>query len=288
MREMWRHHAARTIRHVAGPRVHFLPSPGTAVTVLGQKGHNLSELWPLLANMNVLNQRLHFTSRSASKLSGSVRENTMAARPTRIIAIWLACVGVLLCFPGFETRGLAAGLIIGYWPFVLLGQELTNEFHPVVFYLVMFVMSGVIVGLCAGVIHKANLTRTVWRLLVFSMISGASLCVFDGIGLEEWQRSPAISQATEHSGIEPGRWDFARQVTIPKTITGGLWGLYLTSGIGLLWSLIVMVQRNLHQKFMEQAFPGGFTQNRSTTCRGWRKGRWGQGRQSMNEGGRHR
>ena len=73
MRAMWQHHAARPIPNMAGTRVDLPLSLGTAVTVLGQKGHHLSELWPLLASMKVPNQRLHFTSRSAPKVRRVVR-----------------------------------------------------------------------------------------------------------------------------------------------------------------------------------------------------------------------
>jgi hypothetical protein len=50
---MRQYDAARPIRHVAGTGVDLPVSLGAAVTIFGKKGHDMSELWPLLANMNI-------------------------------------------------------------------------------------------------------------------------------------------------------------------------------------------------------------------------------------------
>lgn len=170
----------------------------------------------------------------------------MGAKIKVLIVIWLVAVAGLICFPGFEARGLSAGLIIGFWPFMLLGQNM-YAMHPLALYAAVFVACGLIVGLCAWVMEKADVTRRIWWLLAISMLAGSCLGFLDGITFDEWKQSPAVSQATEHSGIEPSRRDFARRIQIPSILAGGIQGFYLTSAIGLLWSLALMT-RNRFQR----------------------------------------
>jgi hypothetical protein len=155
------------------------------------------------------------------------------------IGTWLLLVSALICLPGFETRGLAMGLVIGYWPILLLGHQLANGHNFIVTYFVMGIMCCATVGLCAWVMDKANLTKKIFWVLAIAVIAGACLCVFDGLGFDEWKRSPAISQAMESPAVnyQPTRWAFDKQIVIPKAMAGGLLGLYMTSVLGLLWSL---------------------------------------------------
>ena len=175
-----------------------------------------------------------------------VRETQMGAKTKIFISIWLVAIGGLICFPGFEARGLSAGLIIGFWPFMLLGKYM-YDIHPLALYAAVFVACGLIVGLCIWVMEKADVTRRIWWLLTIALLAGSCLGFFDGITFDEWKRSPAISQATEHSGIEPARWDFSRSIQIPSILAGGIQGLYLTSAIGLLWSLALMTRNRIQR-----------------------------------------
>ena len=171
-----------------------------------------------------------------------VREKQISAKTKIFIVIWLVAVVSLFCFPGFEARALTSGLIIGFWPFMLLGQSIYN-IHPLALYAAVFVACGLIVGLCAWVMEKADVTRRIWRLLTVAIIAGSCVGFLDGISFDEWKRFPTIEQATEHSGVEPARWEFARSIQIPNILVGGLQGFYLASAIGLLWSLALMTRK---------------------------------------------
>jgi len=166
----------------------------------------------------------------------------MSAKTKIFIGIWLAAVGGLFCFPGFEARGLSAGLIIGFWPFMLIGQDMYN-IHPLALYSTVFVTCGLIVGLCAWVMEKADVTRRIWRLLTGAIIAGSCVGFLDAMSFDDWKRIPAIEQATEHSGVEPARRKFARSIQIPSILVGGLQGFYLASAIGLMWSLALITRK---------------------------------------------
>lgn len=170
----------------------------------------------------------------------------MGAKTKIFIVIGLVAVGGLICFSGFETRGLAAGLIIGLWPFMFLGQNM-YDIDPMFLYAAVFVACGFIVGLSAWVMEKADVIKRIGGLLTILMIAGSCLGFFGGMTFDEWKQHPAISQATEHSGNDPARLDFARTIQIPSAIAGGIQGFYLTTAIGLLWSLALMA-RNRFQR----------------------------------------
>jgi hypothetical protein len=161
------------------------------------------------------------------------------------MGVWMAFFVALLVFPGFEVKGLALGMIIGYWP-ALISQRIyqSQHYHPFIFLLMMIVLSGTTVGLLAWLIDKAQMTKRIWILLGISiLVSGA---VFANIGLsyEEWKASSAV-QMMESSGAndQPNRGEFNIKILIPRTLAGGLWGLYGVTGLGALCSVALLLKK---------------------------------------------
>ncbi|MFZ2656522.1 MAG: hypothetical protein WAX69_16435 [Victivallales bacterium] len=173
------------------------------------------------------------------------------------VGSWMALIIALVIFPGFETRGLAMGLIIGCWPFVLFGHSENMLNNPLIVYLVMFVLSGATVYLCAWFMDKAGLTTKIWVLLLLSIIAGASFYAIDDFDFEDWERSPAVSAAMESPELnyQPTRTEFNREIVIPKTISGGLLGLYMASGIGFLCSIAMELTKMFCRGKSKQIHP---------------------------------
>jgi hypothetical protein len=167
------------------------------------------------------------------------------------VGAWLAITIALVAFPGFETRGLAMGLIIGWWPFALLEPVIGDAVHtdPLIVYLVMFLLSGATVGICAWLVDAARLTKRVWIALLLAVAAGAiAAYALNDFGFEDWKNSPAVSAAMNSPEVsyEPTRWDFDQAIVIPKTLVGGLWGLYVAAALGFLCSVAVIVFRKRH------------------------------------------
>lgn len=158
----------------------------------------------------------------------------------------------LVAFPGFETRGLVMGLIIGWWPFPLLGPLIGDTvLRASIVYPTIFLLSGVTVGLCAWVMDRASLTKKAWLLLLFSIIAGAAVIyALNDYGFEDWKRSPAVSAAMNSPEVsyEPTRWDFDEVIVIPKMLAGGMWGLYVATALSFLYSIAVILLRKRQLK----------------------------------------
>jgi hypothetical protein len=169
-----------------------------------------------------------------------------------IVGTWLAITIALVAFPGFETRGLAMGLAIGYWPFVLLAPMLGDVVHqhPIVVYLGMFLLSAAEVGAGAWMMDAARLSKRAWTVVLLAVAFGA-LAVHAAYpyGFEDWRSTPAVSAAMESPELnyEPTRWDFYKASVIPKTLAGGLLGLYAAVLVGFVCSgtLIALRRRRL-------------------------------------------
>jgi len=147
----------------------------------------------------------------------------------------------LFVFPGFEVRGLAMGMIIGAWPAFLSKRIYESQhYHPLIFLLMMVVISGVTVCLFSWLMDKSGISKKILPFLFSAMIFFACYFAFWGINYEEWQRSPVIAAAMESPEIsyEPTRWDFWNSIIIPKLFAGGLIGLYSVSGLGALFGLL--------------------------------------------------
>ena len=158
------------------------------------------------------------------------------------IGVWIALVVALFVFPGFEIRGLAMGLAIGYWPFMIIGESSIN---PLIIFLVMFVLSGTTVGLFAWLMDSASMTKNMWMLLAFSIIVGGAYFAMDDFDFEAWKRTPAIAAAMESPEVnyQPTRVDFYKTIVMPKTIAGGLWGLYTATAVCFLYSTVILLSR---------------------------------------------
>jgi hypothetical protein len=174
------------------------------------------------------------------------------------VGAWLAITIALVAFPGFEARGLARGLIIGWWPFAGLHSMLGHAvyLHPLVELLVMFLLSGASVGMCAWLLDAACLSKRVWIALLVGVIVGAAASyASNSYRFEDWKRSPAVSAAMESPEVnyQPAPWDYHKTVVIPRTLAGGLWGLYVAGAAGFLFSAAMIVFRKRHLPTAEGA-----------------------------------
>jgi len=186
--------------------------------------------------------------RSISLLFG---ERPMKHRVS-IVGIWLTITIALVAFPGFEMRGLAMGLIIGYWPFALLAPMLEDAVHQhwIIVYLGMFLLSAAEVIAGAWMMDAARLSKRVWIIVLFAVAVGALVIhAAYPLGFEDWKNTPAVSAAMNSPELnyEPTRWDFYKASKIPKTLAGGLLGLYaaVLGGFVCSGTLIALGKRRL-------------------------------------------
>lgn len=160
------------------------------------------------------------------------------------IGIWLVSAVALIAFPGFELRGFAAGMIIGWWPAMISARLWESQYqHPFMLFLMMLVLSGTTVGLLAWLLDRARMPKTIWVMVGISIVIGASIMNFRGINYEQWQGIPPVSEAMEAANYQPSRWDFSRQLVIPRSVAGGLWGLYGTEAVCALCSVAILLIR---------------------------------------------
>lgn len=160
------------------------------------------------------------------------------------MGVWLVFALALFIFPGFEVRGLAIGMIIGAWP-CLLCKIIWESQHscPVMFLGMMILLSGVTVGLLSWILDKARMPRAIWIVLGVSMLAAAIYFNVGGLTYQQWQGIPSVASAMEVSETNflGTRWDFSKQIVIPRTLAGGLWGLYGILGLCVVWSAAIML-----------------------------------------------
>lgn len=162
------------------------------------------------------------------------------------MGVWLVFALALFIFSGFEARGLAIGMIIGVWPCLLCDFILESQHaHPIILFGMMILLSGVTVGLLSWILDKARMPRAIWIVLGVSMLAAAIYFNVGGLTYQQWQGIPSVAQAMEVSetNFQGTRWDFSKQIVIPRTLAGGLWGLYGILGLCALWSAAIMVKR---------------------------------------------
>lgn len=167
------------------------------------------------------------------------------------IGMWLSGVIVLLIYPGFECRGFAMGLIIGYWPFALCG-----ECGDTITLLSMLILSAIEIGLCAWIMDKRNITKKVWAGLLFAIIAGVSIayCLnadkFDAYKTSQWvvaaENSPELNYEFTLS-------DFNNIYLIPNMIVGGVIGLYLATAFSFLYAIGTSIFKKIHLTSRMQA-----------------------------------
>jgi hypothetical protein len=163
------------------------------------------------------------------------------------VGAWLLILVALLVYPGFEVKGLVWGLIIGYWPFVLGGdfvESLAFALGPLSLFF-MLVLSGLEVGVCAWLMDKSRLSKFVWIALLVAIPFGFVFFSRGHISYDDWKRTPAVYAAMESPEInyQPTRSDYNEQIVLPRTIAGGMWGLYFTAALGAVWALGLMLLR---------------------------------------------
>ncbi len=165
------------------------------------------------------------------------------------MGVWTAFTVALLAFPGFEVKGLVFGMIIGYWP-ALISKRLyeSQHYHPIIFLLMMLILSGTTVGLPAWLMDKAKMTKRIWLLLGISIVVGGAVLANIGLNYEEWKASSAV-QMRESSGAnyQPNRGDFNKEILIPRTLVGGLWGLYGVTGLCALCSVAILLKKRIYK-----------------------------------------
>ncbi len=163
-------------------------------------------------------------------------------RKNRIVFIgsWLVFVALMFIFPGFEVRGLVLGLIPGYWPFIFAPHA-----SPWIVLPVMLLLSGMLVVVCSLLMDKAKVFRWYLLLLILAILLGGTYFALNGMTYVQWERSPIVQQAAESPELnyQPTMWDYDKQIFIPRTLAGCLWGLYLTSILGGLASIVIILYK---------------------------------------------
>lgn len=159
-----------------------------------------------------------------------------------VVGTWIGLLSFLVLIPGFEMRGLAMGLIIGGWPFLLISW---HSMHPVFVGLVMLVLSGLTVCIFAWCMDKAKLSGKWWVFIGALIIIGAGFLSRNNISYEQWKRTPSVSAAMEspEANYQPSRADFNNQVIVPKALTGCMLGFYVATGICFTYAAAVLLIR---------------------------------------------
>jgi hypothetical protein len=166
------------------------------------------------------------------------------------MGVWIAFALALVIFPGSEVHGLALGMIIGGWPALLCERIYDSQYyHPIIILGMMILLSGTTVVLLAWILDKAQMPKTIWILLVFSIVLGVAVLNFRGINYEQWQGTPSVSQAMESPEVnyQPTRWDFSKEIVIPRALAGGLWGLYGIMGVCASCSVAILLKRRIRE-----------------------------------------
>jgi len=152
----------------------------------------------------------------------------------------------LFFFPGFEARGLAIGMIIGVWP-ALFSERIaeSQHYHPLIFLLMMVVLSGLTVFLFAWLMDKARISKKILPFLYLTMILFGCYFAFSGINYKQWQGTTAIAidMASPEAHYKATRQDFRNTIIIPKLLAGGLVGLYFVAILGTLFGLLKLSKR---------------------------------------------
>lgn len=167
------------------------------------------------------------------------------------LGLWAMLLVGLLVLPGFEARGLAAGGVVGSWP-ALLFRKL-YEFDVPMLFLIMPLLSGATVFLCAWLIDKASGVAMSRTILLGCIIVVTTCFSINGIDYMQWQRTPAIQQAMNAPEVDyqPTRSDFNKAIVIPRALAGGMIGLYVAAGICAL-SATVKRARQAYRRRKQQ------------------------------------
>jgi len=172
----------------------------------------------------------------------------MRKHSTSIMRVWLVFAIALIVIPGFELKGLAAGMIIGYWPAIISNQIYQSQhLHPFIFLGMMIILSGAYVFLIAWLLDKARMTSKIWILLGVSIFIGSTYLAVNGLSYKQWKSTPIVSAAMESPEIsyQPTYSDYCTEIVIPRTLAGGLWGMYGIMAPLALCSVAILLNRKL-------------------------------------------
>jgi hypothetical protein len=172
----------------------------------------------------------------------------MRKHRTTFMSVWLAFTLALFLFPGFEMRGLATGMIIGHWPALISTQIYQSQYHhPFILLAMMIILSGATVFLIAWLLDKARMTSKIWILLGVSIVIGSTYLAVNVLSYKQWKSTPIVSAAMESPEVQylPTYNDYYKEIVIPLTLAGGLWGMYGIMAVLALCSIAILLKRKL-------------------------------------------
>ncbi len=167
---------------------------------------------------------------------------------TVFCGVWLLLVLGLIVMPGFETRGLALGLIAGYLPLMVFHRFgfVPEHIHPLAVYVWMFLSSGAMVWLGGYLMDKSGKFKVYLWLLAIAVLAGMLFFALHGYQYNEWKHSGLVQQRMElDPSFVASYWDYCRHVAIPRLLAGCLWGVYTASFGGGITALIIFFKRKL-------------------------------------------
>jgi len=147
------------------------------------------------------------------------------------MSAWLVGVIALWMIPGYEARFFVIGGIIGYWPFALFGT--VGDSATLVS---MFVLSAAEIGLCAWFMDRSCVPKKIWAVLLFAIVVGMAIAYLrTSDDFEQW-KCGLVSHGF-HPDYEISTSDFRRLYVIPQTLSAGVWAIYLTTVIGVVYAI---------------------------------------------------
>lgn len=154
------------------------------------------------------------------------------------LSIWLTFMLGLLFFPGFECRGLAGGMIIGYWPFAIGGEFQSG--HSTL--AVMFLLSIIQIWLLSWILDTCKSKLRIQYALPLFITGGMVLLFWKSPSYKEWA---SIMGVYVGDGYVIPRWHYLRASVISLTICGGVFGIYLTIIVGFCLSFMNYLKKIL-------------------------------------------
>ncbi len=163
--------------------------------------------------------------------------------------LWLLGMIILIFMPGFECRGLAMGMLVGYLPFMglaLFGIWPEHQ-HPLFTILSMALLSGGFVTLTAWLMDRSRRYALYCVLLALGILIGVGFSVSHGFDYERWRNSALVQQAMAmpETNYQGTRADYNREIAIPRAVAGGLLGLYLAAAAGGILACGTLLKRKL-------------------------------------------